>query len=133
MVEDTLSDGKRIAQLLASELDGRADGALSELTVVGARPDAEPSTDGTFAYAVARGDERVAAVYLHPERARVDVLVAPAAAADAAADAGLRHRPRAGTPPALVAFVEDGGEVKRAAGVVAAATAATDPDADAGE
>ena len=54
MVEDELDDGKRIAQLLASEITGHERPPLGRLSVENADPDAEPSLDGTFAYEVAR-------------------------------------------------------------------------------
>lgn len=52
MVVDSLSDGTRIAQLLASEVTGHED-AFSVLSVVDSDPDVEPTDDGALAYAVA--------------------------------------------------------------------------------
>lgn len=69
MVEDRITDSKRIAQLLSSELSGRDHGALAEFAVVDADTDAEPSPDGTDAYGVAVRGERVATVRLYPEAA----------------------------------------------------------------
>lgn len=120
MVEERLRDGRRIAQLIASEVT--ADATLS---AVEADPEAEPTLDGAFAYGVADdGGERVAEVYLHPDRVRVELLANPSAAADAAADAGLRVRPKAVRPPRTLAFVEDGAQAKRVVPVVRAALSA---------
>lgn len=90
MVEDRITDGRRIAQLLASELDGRSDGPLAGVAVVDADPDVEPAPGGAHAYDVVSGDTAVASVLLHPESVRV-IVPADVDAAGVAADApGLR-------------------------------------------
>lgn len=53
MVEDTVSDGLRIAQLLSSEIHGHERGALGRVRVVDADPDVEPTGSGAVAYAIA--------------------------------------------------------------------------------
>lgn len=140
MVEKRLRDGRRIAQLIASEV--HADATLS---VVDADPDVKPTADGAFAYAVARGGngggasdrddaetdrasdgeerraggvERIAEAYVQPDRVRVELLADPATAAEAAESAGLRVRPKAVRPPRTLAFVEDGARAKRVLPVV---------------
>ncbi|GGL26475.1 hypothetical protein GCM10009037_07600 [Halarchaeum grantii] len=130
MVERELSDGVRIAQLLASELTGRELGPFADVTVTDADPDVEATPEGARAYAVTRGDERVATVFVQPERARVELFVGLDAATRAADDAGLRARPRAATPPALLVFVENGAHAKRVLDVFEAALAGrgTDPN-----
>ncbi|WP_224268306.1 hypothetical protein [Haloprofundus salinisoli] len=132
MADDRLADGKRIAQLLASELEGG--GSSERLRVVDADPDVEATADGAFAYAVDtvdatesdapadsdHGDHgdatenrtRLAEVYVQSDRARVEFIVGPAAAVDAAEDANLRVRPKAVRPPRTLVFVEDGAQVK---------------------
>jgi hypothetical protein len=75
MVEDRITDGRRIAQLLASELDGRTDGRLRSITVTNADPDIEPTDAGARAYDVATGDTTVATVFVHPERVRIETGV----------------------------------------------------------
>lgn len=62
MVEDRITDGKRIAQLLASELTGLATAPLDRITVVDAMPDAEPTPGGAEAYGVALDGERIGTV-----------------------------------------------------------------------
>ena len=146
MVADRLTDGVWIGQLLASEVSGN-EGRLRDLAVADADPDVEPTADGALAYRIVRavdggaeaveaggddaadGDERaVAAVYVQPDRARIefpgggdgDGAALPEAAADAAAEAGLRVRPKAVRPPRTLVFVEDGAQVKRALPVFAA-------------
>jgi len=111
MVVDSLSDGTRIAQLLASEVTGHED-AFSVLSVVDADADVEPTDDGALAYAVAADGERVAEVYVQPDRARVEFLAHPDVTAEAASEAGLRVRPKAVRPPRTLVFVEDGAQVK---------------------
>ncbi|GAB3698495.1 hypothetical protein [Halorubrum pallidum] len=123
MVADRLTDGVRIAQLLASEISGN-EGRLRDLVLADADPDVEPTTDGTLAYRIVRdadrGSEAVAEVYVQPDRIRIEFLVAPDAAADAAADIELRVRPKAVRPPRTLVFVEDGAQVKRSLPVIEA-------------
>lgn len=72
MVEDTVTDGKRIAQLLASELTGLDEGALAALSVTEANPDAVPTDAGATAYTIVDGDdEALAVVTMYPEYATV--------------------------------------------------------------
>lgn len=123
MVDNRVRDGKRIAQLLASELRGHEDGQLGSLSVADAR-DVEGSVDGEFAYAVRRGDDVLAAVYVHDDRARVEFQAGIDAAADAGRTADLRVRPKAGQPPRTLVFLEDGVAVKRVLPVFAAAAEA---------
>lgn len=120
MVESTLSDGVRIAQLLASDLIGH-EGRLEGVTVTDADSDVEPTVDGEQAYVVRAGERPLATVFVHPERARVEFRAGHDAAVDAANAADLRVRPKAVDPPRTVVFVETGGEVKRALGVFEAA------------
>jgi len=54
MVEDRLTDGVRIGQLLASEVSGN-EGRLRDLSLADADPDAEPTPDGALAYRIVRG------------------------------------------------------------------------------
>jgi len=71
MVEDTVADGKRIAQLLASECTGLDLGPMADLTVADASPDAVPSQDGTDAYRLVYRGVTVAVVRMFPDRARL--------------------------------------------------------------
>ena len=125
MVEERTTDGKRIAQLLSSEVSGREDSGLDALDVVNADADVEPSADGELAYEIARkdggsGGETLAEVYVHEDRARIEFRAAVDAAAEAAESADLRVRPKAVRPPRTLVFVEDGAEVKRATDVLVA-------------
>ncbi|WP_306058748.1 hypothetical protein [Natronococcus wangiae] len=122
MVEDRTTDGRRIAELLASELDGREDGVLEAVSVTNADRDVEPSADGARAYdAVTENrEEPFARAFVHPERAHLEFERGQDVAADAATEAELRVRPKATTPPKTLVFVESGAEVKRATDVIQA-------------
>jgi len=50
---DRVTDGERIAELLASELAGRDRGPLGRIEVVDVREGVEPASGGAFAYGVA--------------------------------------------------------------------------------
>ncbi|MFB6120298.1 MAG: hypothetical protein ABEJ68_04185 [Halobacteriaceae archaeon] len=104
-----MSDPTRIAQLLASEVDGREEGVFAALSVVDADRDAEPSPGGTPAYGVAAADERFATVVLYPERT---VVEGDEDLAHAAGERGLSVG-EAGVE------VPDGAAVKRAAAALA--------------
>jgi len=71
MVQDRITDGKRIAQFLASELTGLETGLLAEIAVTDIHESAEASPDGTLAYRVERDGDAVASVVLYPEHAAV--------------------------------------------------------------
>jgi len=73
MVEDRITDGKRIGQLLASELTGLERGAMSAVAVVDADPNVEPTDAGAFAYAVEYDGIRVGTVEITPSTARLVV------------------------------------------------------------
>ena len=82
VVEDRVTDGRRIAELLASEIEGRTDGAFDRLAIVDANPDANPDAnrdtapgDGdSRAYDVARDGKPFARVFVRPERADLVLL-----------------------------------------------------------
>ncbi|WP_336337175.1 hypothetical protein [Haloarcula brevis] len=78
MVEDRITDGRRIGQLLASELTGLQRGPLAEVAVVDADRDVEPTPDGAFAYRVTAADAEVAVVEVTPETARLVLEREPA-------------------------------------------------------
>lgn len=121
MVEKRTTDGKRIAQLLSSEVASREDSGLDALEVVNADADVEPSAEGELAYEIARDDSILAEVYVHEDRVRVEFRERADTVAEAAESAGLRVRPKAVRPPRTIVFVEDGAEVKGATDVFVAA------------
>ena len=126
MVSERLTDGIRIAQLLASEISGN-EGRFRDSALTDTDPDVEPTTDGALAYRIVRsgeGDrdtEAIAEVYVQPDRIRIECLAAVDVAAAATTD--LRVRPKAVRPPRTLVFVEDGAQVKRALRVLAAVVA----------
>lgn len=153
MVEDRLTDGRRVAELLASDLTGRADPPFDRIRVTDPDRDVTPTTDGARAYDVTlhpvgeggHGDDagetaavvgagrRLARTFVHPERARLEVSAGLAAAREAVTegDPPLRARPVGGGAPRLVVFLPDGVAVKRVQPVLAAAAgAATGTDTD---
>ena len=73
MVEDRITDGKRIAQLLASEFTGLRDGPLADVVVVDADSEAVPSESGTTAYRIEHRARIVATVRLYPNFADLHV------------------------------------------------------------
>jgi hypothetical protein len=125
MVEERLTDGTRIAQLLASEVEGH-EGALAPLAVRDADPDVEPTEAGALAFRVAGESTPLAEVYVHPDRVRVEFVAAVDAAAETAAAEGLRVRPKAVRPPRTLVFVEDGAQVKWLLPTLRAAVAAAE-------
>ena len=124
MVTDEVRDGKRIAQLLSSEIHGHERGCLGTLSVVDADTDVEPTEFGAFAYGVAsqEGDndeeERIAEVFVHPDRAHIEFIEGLEATTETAQREGLRVRPKAVDPPRTLVFLENAAEVKRALRVV---------------
>jgi len=120
MVEDEVTDGRRIAELLASELTGLAVGPLADLTVVDADRDVEPTAAGAFAYGIAFDGERVGAVQVRPTEALVS-LDGAWPPADVPDGASLRVE-----EGALV--VTRGAAVKRAIDAIRAALVADQPD-----
>lgn len=120
MVEDRITDGIRIAQLLSSEFDGREDPPLDSVAVVNADPDVEPTEEGTLAYELERNGDPVATVFVHPDRVRIELMDNVEAVERKATESGIRVRPKAVRPPRVLVFVESGAEVKRAVDSVVA-------------
>lgn len=153
MVQDRLRDGKRIAQLVASELTGDQ-ATLANVVVAEAVPDVEPTDEGAFAYRVvsveseALGtDDRgrptlaadalsevdseidaVATVFVHPERARIEFEGWSETAATELTASDLPHEQADGN---WVVFIPDGRAVKRVVPVVrAVVTAASEQETE---
>jgi len=154
MVQDRLRDGKRIAQLLASELTGDQ-ASLAHVVVADADPDVEPTEDGAFAYRVVHvadsdalttddrgrptlaGDStsdvdaettELATVSVQPDRARVGFTLAPERAAEAAADTALRVQSTDTGETTLL--ITDGVEAKRIVSVFEAVVGGLSADAE---
>lgn len=125
VVDERVSDGRRIAELLASEIDGRADGALEWLSVTDADRSVEPSPDGTRAYEISTGSTVIGHVYIHPSRARLELTSGQAAARDVVGSTELEWRTTEGATPKVLIFLPDGVAVKRVLPVLRAAAAAT--------
>lgn len=117
MVEERITDGVRIAELLSSEVMGRS-GPLARIAVANANPDVEGTVDGEFAYDVTRDGDRVARVYVHESRVRLEIVADPSRALELARGVRLRARPRATDPPRTIVFIEHGAQVKAASDVL---------------
>lgn len=116
---DRLEDGRRIAQLLASELDGRTDRGLDRVAVSDAEPDVEPTADGARAFDVTVSGDLVARVLVQPDQVLVEIPSLTDAVEAAVGENGLQlDRPAAG---AARVIVPDGAAVKRAVPVIRAA------------
>lgn len=120
MVEDRITDGERIAELLASEVTGLAVEPFDAVAVVDADRDATPSPEGTFAYRIAVDDEPIGSVFLHPDHARVDLSV-PLAADVGDAAVGVER-----TETETTLRIPSGAAVKPARDLIAAAVAAVE-------
>jgi len=129
MVEDRVTDGRRIAQLLASEFDGRSDGPLGRVAVVDADPDVEPAPEGTRAYDVAVDGSAVASVLVREEGACIMASADPETTTGVIGEADARGLGTERAPgwdnEGIV--VPDGVAVKRAVDAVAAAIEAECP------
>ncbi len=121
MVEDELEDGVRIAQLVSSEITGHEDAPFDALAVENADLDVEPTVDGARAFDVTHDGDVLATVFVHPDRAHLELRSGLEDARSTAEERGLRVRPKAVEPPRLIVFVENGAEAKRVLGVLAAA------------
>ncbi len=136
MVEERVTDGVRIAQLLSSEIDGRVDGALARLSVTNPDRTVSASAEGERAYDIEWTEERiedpddarrqgdveggrqVAQVFVHDDRVRIEISAGQDVAAERAEAEELRVRPKAVHPPKTLVFVESGAETKRGAAVL---------------
>lgn len=133
MVEKRTTDGRRLAELLSSEIHGRDSGSLGRLSVTDADPDVAPDEFGAFAYAVSLDGDRIAEVAVHPDRIHAAFRVGVETAAAAGGEAGLRVRPKAVDPPRTLVFVEDGAEVKRLTDVFVAVVESSESPGTAAE
>lgn len=118
---DRLADGRRIAELLASELEGRRDRGLDRVGVSDADPAVEPTADGARAFDVTRSGEVLASVLVQPDQVLVAFpsLSDPIEAAVAGTDLELIQDPPSGGGARVV--VPDGAAVKRVVPVIRAA------------
>lgn len=121
MTKENITDGRRIAELLASELTARRDGPLASLELIDVDTSLDSDVFGALAYGVVDDETRLADIYVHDDRVRIEFLVGLDSVPEVGEKAGLRVRPKAVDPPRVLVFVESGAEVKRALGVVEAA------------
>ncbi|MFB6196788.1 MAG: hypothetical protein ABEI52_00765, partial [Halobacteriaceae archaeon] len=97
MIDDQLNDGQRIAELLASEVEGHQ----NELDVTGVTEDVEPTPDGSRVYDIVHDGEVLAEVYLHETRVHLEFERGLEDVRQAAENAELRTRSIASRPPRL--------------------------------
>jgi hypothetical protein len=116
MVADRITESRRVAQLLASELSGLAAGPLADVSVVDADPDATPAPGGIEAFAVSFRDRRVGAVSLYPDRVQVHLTAGDAGPAGETSE----RVPTETTAEGVTLWVESGATVKPAVDAVRA-------------
>lgn len=118
VVEHRITDGTRIAQLLASEVDGRTDSGLDAVTVTNADRAVEPSPDGARAYdIVLPSEELLGQVFVHPNKARLSLESSVVADTNAVSEAA-EMRDLAYEVDTQSLWIDDGAAVKRASDIV---------------
>jgi hypothetical protein len=127
MVEDRITDGTRIAELLASELTGLSAGGLGRVDVVDADPSASASPSGTRAYDIALDDNPIGAVSIYPDSATLTVDPGAVAAEPRGEFDCERGIDVDAAGDSITITVEDGAAVKAVADWLAGATAPADP------
>lgn len=120
MVEDRVTEGRRVAELLSSEVTGRKDPPFDKLEVTDADTDVEATTDGARAFDISQEGSRLGRVFIQPDRARVELTTNAVAAREALSETDLRWRVAGGKPPRIIVFLPDGVAVKRVLPVLAA-------------
>jgi hypothetical protein len=120
MVDERVTDGKRIGELLSSEITGHENDPYGDMRVGNADPDVEPTAEGERAYDIRLDGEHIAEVYVMPDRARLELRAGLERGEHEAEQQGLRTRPVGSDPPKVVVFVESGAEVKRVLDVLGA-------------
>lgn len=118
--EGRLRDGPRIAELLASELDGRSDRGLDRVAVTDADPDVEPTSGGARTFDVTVDGRHAATVFVQPEGAVVELSSPDETVADTAAEEGLAVEGRSDDAETTRLAIDDGAQVKRAVVVLQA-------------
>lgn len=115
MIDERITDGKRIAQLLSSELTGLQTGALETISITDADPDAIATETGTDAYTIRTDDAELATVTLFPDyiEIRFEVESIPDVA-----DTGSIRRGEGLEPDGRTLQVNSGAAVKDAVDVV---------------
>lgn len=115
MVDERITDGKRIAQLLSSELTGLQTGALEAVSVTDADPDAMPTATGTDAYTIRTDGVELATVKLFPEYAEIRFAVDPVTEKAATGSTSLEEQSDTGD---RILQVTSGAAVKDAVDVI---------------
>lgn len=126
VVDDHVRDGRRVAELLASELDGREDPPFGRVAVTDADRDVEPSPDGDRAYDISHDDVVIGRVYLQANRVRVELFTGLREAREVLSDPDIRWRAIGGERPRLLMFIADGVAVQRVMPVIGAAAETRD-------
>lgn len=120
MVDEELTDGPRIADLLAAELEGFEESPFDAIELVDRERGVAPTADGTHVYGVEYDGAHCCSVFVQPDRLYLEVPTNPDAVAEAASDVGLRLRRRGSKPPSALVFVDRGADVKRVIDVLRA-------------
>lgn len=111
MVDDRVTDGKRLGELLASEIDSRTDSGLERSAVRNSIEEASPSPTGTEAFEIWMDEEPIGSVVLYPDRLDIEFGLTDEAIMERAESVGLGVRDGA-DHRGVVVRVEDGVAVK---------------------
>ncbi|MFB6254827.1 MAG: hypothetical protein ABEI06_09460 [Halobacteriaceae archaeon] len=120
-MENTIDDGKRIAELLSSEVTGHETELLDEMTIVNVNEDVSPSVEGDRAYDINYRSSQMASIFIHEDRAHIELREGLESAKEAAHNQDLRIRPVGTSPPHLTIFLENGADVKQVIPILKAA------------
>lgn len=112
MVDERVTDGTRLGELLASELDNRTDSGLARIEVRNVDEAATATPSGTEAFEIWMDTEPIATVTLYPDQVELRFCVPVAPVLELADSVGLTGS-EAPEDDAVVVWVDDGAEVKR--------------------
>lgn len=119
MVTDRITDGRRIAELLASELEGRTDTGLDRVGLANVDRSITPSAAGDPAYDVTLDGSPVGTALVRPDDVVLAISEEPSVVREAATERGLpTTSDLPDHDPAVL--LEDGAAVKRGVDVLTA-------------
>lgn len=112
MVDERVTDGTRLGELLASELDNRTDTGLARIEVRNVDEAATATPAGTEAYEIWIDTDPIATVSLYPDQVELRFPAPEAPVLELADSVGLTGS-KIPENDSVVVWVDDGAEVKR--------------------